>query len=114
MVKKMKMYLLSHNKDTLIGMRFAGVDGVVLHTREETIRKINTVAEDKECGILLITSTLKRLCDDHISSFMERNPMPLILEIPDRYGAGRAGGSILEFIEHSIGIKLDNNNSKKQ
>ena len=108
----MKMYLLSHNKDTLIGMRFAGVDGVVLRTREETIQKINAVAEDKECGILLITSTLKRICDDYISSFMERNPMPLILEIPDKSGAGRAGGSILEFIEHSIGIKLGNSKTK--
>lgn len=109
----MKMYLLSHNKDTLIGMRFAGVDGVVLNTRDETIQKINDVTEDKDYGILLITSTLKRLCDDYISSFMERNPMPLILEIPDRYGAGRAGGSILEFIEHSIGIKLGNNKQEK-
>ena len=31
----MKMYLISDNVDTLTGMRFAGVDGVVVHERDE-------------------------------------------------------------------------------
>ena len=31
----MKMYLISDNKDTYTGMRLAGVEGVVVHEREE-------------------------------------------------------------------------------
>ena len=31
----MKMYLISDNVDTLTGMRLAGVDGVVVHERDE-------------------------------------------------------------------------------
>ena len=31
----MKMYLISDNIDTLTGMRLAGVDGIVVHEREE-------------------------------------------------------------------------------
>ena len=31
----MKMYLISDNIDTLTGMRLAGVDGVVVHERNE-------------------------------------------------------------------------------
>ena len=31
----MKMYLISDNVDTLTGMRLAGVDGIVVHEREE-------------------------------------------------------------------------------
>ena len=31
----MKMYLISDNIDTQTGMRLAGVDGVVVHEREE-------------------------------------------------------------------------------
>ena len=31
----MKMYLISDNVDTLTGMRLAGVDGIVVHERDE-------------------------------------------------------------------------------
>ncbi len=31
----MKMYLISDNVDTYTGMRLAGVDGVVVHERDE-------------------------------------------------------------------------------
>lgn len=31
----MKMYLISDNVDTLTGLRLAGVDGVVVHERNE-------------------------------------------------------------------------------
>ena len=31
----MKMYLIRDNKDTYTGMRLAGVEGVVVHEREE-------------------------------------------------------------------------------
>ena len=31
----MKMYLISDNVDTLTGMRLAGVDGIVVHKRDE-------------------------------------------------------------------------------
>ena len=31
----MKMFLISDNVDTLTGMRLAGVEGVVVHEREE-------------------------------------------------------------------------------
>ena len=36
----MKMYLISDNVDTLIGMRLSGVEGVVLHKRDEIIQKL--------------------------------------------------------------------------
>ena len=31
----MKMYLISDNLDTLTGMRLAGVDGIVVHERDD-------------------------------------------------------------------------------
>ena len=102
----MKMYLLSDNSDTLLGMRFAGVEGFVLHNKDEAMAKVHELAADKSYGVVLITSKLRDLCGDLLNDFMERNPMPLFLEIPDRHGAGRESSSILDFIEHSIGLKL--------
>ena len=49
----MRMYLISDNVDTLTGMRLAGVDGVVVHEREELRKAIETAMDDKNVGIIL-------------------------------------------------------------
>ena len=43
----MKMYLISDNVDTYTGMRLAGVDGVVVHEREELYQALQDALQDK-------------------------------------------------------------------
>lgn len=56
----MKMYLISDNVDTLTGMRLAGVDGVVVHEREELRKELETAMDDKNVGIILLTEKFGR------------------------------------------------------
>ena len=51
----MKMFLISDNVDTYTGMRLAGVDGVVVHEREELRSALENVLSDKSVGIVLLT-----------------------------------------------------------
>ena len=51
----MKMYLISDNIDTWTGMRLSGVEGAVVHTREELKVELDRVLDDKEVGIILLT-----------------------------------------------------------
>ena len=51
----MKMYLISDNVDTYTGMRLAGVDGVVVHERDELRDALEKVLADKTVGIVLLT-----------------------------------------------------------
>ena len=44
----MKMYLISDNLDTLTGMRLAGVDGIVVHERDELKETIEKAMSDPE------------------------------------------------------------------
>ena len=53
----MKMYLISDNVDTLTGMRLAGVDGIVVHERDELKEAIEKAMSDPEIGIVLLTGT---------------------------------------------------------
>ena len=45
------MYLISDNVDTLTGMRLAGVDGVVVHERQELKTAIESAMNDPTVGI---------------------------------------------------------------
>ena len=51
----MKMYLISDNVDTYTGMRLAGVDGVVVHERDELKQALEKVLSDPTVGIVLLT-----------------------------------------------------------
>ena len=51
----MKIYLISDNIDTWTGMRLAGVEGVVVHEKQELQRELDKVLADKEIGIVLLT-----------------------------------------------------------
>ena len=98
----MKMYLISDNVDTYTGMRLAGVDGIVIHEREE----LRTALEDKTVGIVLLTEKLGREFPDLIDTFRLERKMPLLVEIPDRHGTGRKKDFITSYITEAIGLKL--------
>ncbi len=62
----MKMYLISDNVDTLTGMRLAGVDGVVVHERQELREALENAMDNKNVGIILLTEKFGREFPDLI------------------------------------------------
>ena len=80
----MKMYLISDNVDTYTGMRLAGVDGVVVHEREELREELEKVLHDKSVGIVLLTEKFGQEFPDIIDRFRLERSIPLLIEIPDR------------------------------
>ena len=102
----MKMYLLSDNSDTWEGMRLAGVDGVIMHDKEQVEDKIRQLLQSNEYGIILVTEKLRAMCDEYISHSMVIHKTPLFLEIPDRHGFGRSKTAITDYIKRAIGLNI--------
>ena len=102
----MKMFLISDNIDTYTGMRLAGVEGVVVHEREELRRALEDAIANKENGIILLTEKFGQEFPDIIDTFRLERKMPLLIEIPDRHGTGRQKDFITSYITEAIGLKL--------
>ncbi len=102
----MKMYLISDNVDTQTGMRLAGIDGIVVHEREEIIKAIKQAVRDAEIGVLLITELLAQRVPDVIQDIKLHHALPLLVEIPDRHGTRRPPDYIMRYISEAIGLKL--------
>lgn len=102
----MKMYLISDNKDTYTGMRLAGVEGVVVHRRQELKDALDAVFQDKEIGIVLLTEKFGRDFPDLIDDVKLNRRLPLLIEIPDRHGTGRKENFITDYVSEAIGLKL--------
>lgn len=102
----MRFYLISDNVDTRIGMRLAGIDGVVVHEREEVKEKLLEAMDDKNNAVILITEKLVSLCGDMVRDLKLNRKSPLILEIPDRHSTSDITETISGYIESAIGLKL--------
>ena len=102
----MQMYLISDNIDTYTGMRLAGVEGSVVHDKQELRETLNTVMADKNIGIVLLTEKFGREYPDLINDIKLNHKLPLIVEIPDRHGTGRKPNFITDYVNEAIGLKL--------
>ena len=102
----MKFYLICDNIDTQIGMRLAGIEGIVLHEKKEIAQKLEDICNDPEYGIILITEKLMKRCPEIIYDFKLNRKRPLIVEIPDRHGTSNISDTITQYIYEAIGIKI--------
>lgn len=103
---KIKTYLISDNVDTQVGMKLAGIKGAVVHDRNEVLKELNGIMNNKEIGLILITEKLASLVHEEITTLKLKMDIPLIVEIPDRHGTSRVKESITKYVKESIGIKI--------
>ena len=102
----MRFYLISDNTDTFVGMRLAGIKGVIAHEKEEVKKALYEAVEMDDVVVILITEKLIKICDDVIYELKTTCKKPLIVEIPDRHGGGRAKDSITKYVRDAIGVKI--------
>lgn len=102
----MRFYVISDNVDTQVGMRLAGIEGVVVHEADEVRGALSSAMEQEDIAVILMTEHLVRLCRELVDDLKLHRSRPLIVEIPDRHGNGRAKDSITRYIREAIGIKI--------
>ena len=102
----MKMFLISDNVDSQTGLRLAGIEGVVCHSKDELKQAFDDVLDDKEIGIILITEKLENQFPDIIDDIKLKRTQPLLVTIPDRHGTGRRSDFITAYVNEAIGLKL--------
>lgn len=102
----MKFFLISDNIDTQMGMRLAGIEGVVVHERQEVLEVLEKVLHREDLAVILMTTRLVETCPEVISELKLKLKKPLIEEIPDRHGSAKIGETIDRYVSEAIGVKL--------
>lgn len=102
----MKFFVISDNVDTLIGLRLAGMEGVVVHEQPEIEAELKKAADNPEIGVVLMTEKLLSRCPELVYDIKLNRRQPLIVTVPDRHGAGQVGDSISRYVREAIGVKL--------
>ena len=87
-------------------MRLAGIEGVVVHEEDEVRKALSDAMEQEDIAVVLMTEHLVRLCPELVDDLKLNRSRPLIVEIPDRHGNGRAKDSITRYVQDAIGVRL--------
>lgn len=102
----MNMFLISDNVETYTGMRLVGVDGAIVHEKEELEETLRKILADSNIGILLIMESFGQKYPEIITQVKLEHKLPLVVEIPDRHGTGRSKDFITSYVNQAIGLKL--------
>ena len=102
----MRFYVISDNVDTQVCMRLAGIEGVVVHEQEEVRQALSAAMAMEDVAVILMTEHLVKLCPELVDELKLNRARPLIVEIPDRHGNGRAKDSITRYVRDAIGIRI--------
>lgn len=101
----MKSFLISDDKDTIIGLRLANIDGNLAQTPEDIRKYLNLAIKDKDIGIIIITEKILDEINEEILELRKSGNKKLIVTIPDSTGL-RDKNFIMKYIKDSIGIKI--------
>jgi len=101
----MRSFLISDNKETLIGMRLAGIGGIILDTENEIIQKIDELIKDSQVGIIMITGGILMRAEEAIMERKLRESETLIVQIPGT-AENADDDRIARYIRESIGLKF--------
>ena len=102
----MQFFLISDNVDTQMGMRLAGIEGVVVHEAKEVSDALDEAMSKKDVAIILMTEKLIRLCEEKVFDLKLSRKRPLIVEIPDRHATSQITTAISRYVQDAIGIKI--------
>lgn len=102
----MKFFLLSDNVDTLTGMRLAGINGVIVHERDEILAAFYEACRNNDIGIILMTELLAEKVPEELKEIRLDANKPIVTIIPDRHGERRKSDYITSYIKESIGLKI--------
>lgn len=102
----MKSFLISDNRDTWVGMRLAGIEGVIVHTKDDILEVMKAAIIDPDIGIIILTEKIVDLAKEEIMTYKLKHKKPLIIEIPDRHGTTRGRDVITNYIRESVGIRI--------
>ena len=102
----MKLFAVSDDRDTLTGLRLAGIEGRLVQNKKEIEAEIEKVRADSQIAVLLITEGCAEKVPEKVTELKLGTGIPLLVVIPDSHGKSNEADSITKLISETIGIKL--------
>ena len=99
-------YFVIADEDTVLGFRYAGVEGRVVHTPEEARTALTECVAARVAGIVILTEEIAATMQDDVNRLRFEAQTPLIVQIPGPDGPLPGRPDLLAAIREAMGIKV--------
>ena len=101
----MDFYVVA-DEDTVVGFRYAGVPGTIVHTAGQAGAELDRMVEQQKRIIIITTEQIANTVREKITRIRSAEAFPLIVEIPGPQGPSAESPSLLKMIREAVGIKV--------
>ena len=75
----MKFFLISDNTDTQMGMRLAGIEGVIVKNEKETSQALDNICANEDIAVVLLTTKAMNMCREKAMNLKLTLKKPFVL-----------------------------------
>jgi V/A-type H+-transporting ATPase subunit F len=100
----LKIHVIGHLQ-AVQGFALVGISGVNAKTEAEINQALDAALDDKEIGIIVMTSEAADLIRQRFVSLHSRSEPPELLEIPGPAGGSSALDSMRALVQEAIGVR---------
>lgn len=77
----MKMYCISHNIETAVGLKLTGAKTIVVQEKATSDAEIEKVMQDDTIGILVFTDKIYEFSKEKLDFIKQNRKIPLLVQI---------------------------------
>ncbi|MGI5922348.1 MAG: ATP synthase subunit F [Lentisphaerae bacterium] len=92
--------------DTVLGYRFAGVNGDVVETTEEARAAFKAAIANRSKGVLLITEAVEDMLTEEVTAHRLSSKPPYLAVMQDIWGPRGKRRSLQDLIYEAVGIRI--------
>lgn len=100
-------YFVIGDEDTVLGFRFAGVDGAIVTNTQEARQALAEQISAKRAGVILVTDEIANSIKKEFTELQMKSRFPLVVQIPGPAGPSKDRPNLIAMIRESMGIKLE-------
>ena len=75
----MKMYCISQDIDTAVGLRLTGIETTVVSEKEKIDSEIDQVLQDQNVGVLIVTEAIYEMAKTKLEGIRQNTKLPLVV-----------------------------------
>lgn len=101
----MKSVVLANQKETIVGLRLAGIKGILIKDVNEVIPQVKALIDDPSVGTIMITQALFKANQEELLEIKLKLKEKMIIKIPG-FNEKMEESLIYDHIRNSVGLKL--------
>jgi len=99
-------YFVIADEDTVLGFRYAGVDGKAVRSAEEAREVFRRACSQRQIGIILIQDSIAQSIREEVNRVRFEAKIPLVVEIPGPEGTIKGRPTLKQLIQEAVGIRV--------